>query len=202
MPAMICCDGRARVPLCACGCIHCCSPSSTGLFWHRPMEKKLTLDRIDLKILAVLQQDGRISFQKLSEHVNLTPRPCLERVRRLEKAGIIKGYTAIVDMPQPQHAIVILAEVALADHVVSQQAFTRELQNTPEVLDCWLVSGNFDFLVRIGCRDMNEYRELAERWLGSSSFKISRILTTTELQAIKRQQALPPVPGAAGSDGC
>ena len=166
------------------------------------MEKKLTLDRIDLKILAVLQQDGRISFQKLSEHVNLTPRPCLERVRRLEKAGIIKGYTAIVDMPQPQHAIVILAEVALADHVVSQQAFTRELQNTPEVLDCWLVSGSFDFLVRIGCRDMNQYRELAERWLGSSSFKISRILTTTELQAIKRQQALPPVPGAAGSDGC
>ena len=77
-----------------------------------------------------------------------------------------------------------------------------ELQNTPEVLDCWLVSGNFDFLVRIGCRDMNQYRELAERWLGSSSFKISRILTTTELQAIKRQQALPPVPGAAGSDGC
>ncbi|SCK09554.1 Lrp/AsnC family transcriptional regulator [Vogesella sp. LIG4] len=156
------------------------------------MEKKFTLDRIDLKILAVLQQDGRISFQKLSEHVNLTPRPCLERVRRLEKAGIIKGYTAIVDLPQPQHAVVILAEVELADHAVSQQAFTRELLNTPEVLDCWLVSGNFDFLIRIGCRDMKQYRELAERWLNSTAFKIHKILTTTELQPIKRQrQDLP-----------
>ncbi|MDN0082750.1 Lrp/AsnC family transcriptional regulator [Crenobacter sp. SG2305] len=150
------------------------------------MDKNATLDRIDLKILAVLQQDGRIPFQRLSEQVNLTPRPCLERVRRLEKAGIIKGYTAIVELPEPRHAVVVQAQIALADHVVSQQAFTRELMATPEVLDCWLVSGSFDFLVRIGCKDITQYRELADRWLSSSAFKIDRIITTTELQQLKR----------------
>ncbi|MDN0073766.1 Lrp/AsnC family transcriptional regulator [Crenobacter sp. SG2303] len=153
------------------------------------MDKNATLDRIDLKILAVLQQDGRIPFQRLSEQVNLTPRPCLERVRRLEKAGIIKGYTAIVELPEPRHAVVVQAQIALADHVVSQQAFTRELMATPEVLDCWLVSGSFDFLVRIGCKDINQYRELADRWLSSSAFKIDRIITTTELQQLKRDAA-------------
>jgi len=153
------------------------------------MDKNATLDRIDLKILAVLQQDGRIPFQRLSEQVNLTPRPCLERVRRLEKAGIIKGYTAIVELPEPRHAVVVQAQIALADHVVSQQAFTRELMATPEVLDCWLVSGSFDFLVRIGCKDINQYRELADRWLSSSAFKIDRIITTTELQQLKRDTA-------------
>jgi len=150
------------------------------------MDKNATLDRIDLKILAALQQDGRIPFQRLSELVNLTPRPCLERVRRLEKAGIIKGYTAIVALPEPRHAVVVLAQVALADHAISQQAFTKELLNTPAVLDCWLVSGTYDFLIRIGCKDMNQYRELAEHWLSSTAFKIDKIITTTELQQLKR----------------
>lgn len=62
------------------------------------MEKKPRLDRIDKKILEILSQDGRISYQKLSEQVNLTARPCLERVRLLERAGIIRGYSAIIEL--------------------------------------------------------------------------------------------------------
>ncbi|WP_213991803.1 winged helix-turn-helix transcriptional regulator [Sodalis sp. dw_96] len=150
------------------------------------MEKKTRLDKIDRKIIEVLQKDGRISFQKLSERVNLTARPCLERVRNMERTGVIRGYTALIEFPEPEHAFIIQAQVALADHGRSQAAFVREVQHTEEVLDCWLVSGSFDFLARIGCRDVDHYRRLADSWLASKKFRVDRIVTITELQAIKR----------------
>ena len=150
------------------------------------MEKKARLDRIDKKILEILCRDGRISYQKLSEQVNLTARPCQERVRGLERDGIIRGYSAIIELPEPEHAFVIQAQIALADHGHSQPAFEQEMRNTPEVLDCWLVSGNFDFLVRIGCRSMESYRLLADAWLTSKKFRVDKIVTLTELQSIKR----------------
>ncbi|MCB5320637.1 Lrp/AsnC family transcriptional regulator [Yersinia intermedia] len=150
------------------------------------MEKKARLDRIDKKILEILSQDGRISYQKLSEQVNLTARPCLERVRLLERAGIIRGYSAIIELQEPAHAFVIQAQIALADHGHSQAAFEQEVCKTPEVLDCWLVGGSFDFLVRIGCRNMEHYRLLADSWLTSKKFRVDKIVTLTELQTIKR----------------
>ncbi|MFA9208992.1 MAG: Lrp/AsnC family transcriptional regulator [Yersinia sp. (in: enterobacteria)] len=150
------------------------------------MEKKARLDRIDKKILEILSQDGRISYQKLSEQVNLTACPCLERVRLLERAGIIRGYSAIIELPEPAHAFVIQAQIALADHGHSQAAFEQEVCKTPEVLDCWLVGGSFDFLVRIGCRNMEHYRLLADSWLTSKKFRVDKIVTLTELQTIKR----------------
>ncbi|CNI32087.1 Lrp/AsnC family transcriptional regulator [Yersinia mollaretii] len=150
------------------------------------MEKKARLDRIDKKILEILSQDGRISYQKLSEQVNLTARPCLERVRLLERAGIIRGYSAIIELPEPEHAFVIQAQIALADHGQSQAAFEQEVRKTPEVLDCWLVGGSFDFLLRIGCRNMEHYRLLADNWLTSKKFRVDKIVTLTELQVIKR----------------
>lgn len=155
------------------------------------MEKKPRLDRIDKKILEILSQDGRISYQKLSEQVNLTARPCLERVRLLERAGIIRGYSAIIELPEPEHAFVIQAQIALADHGHSQAAFEQEVRKTPEVLDCWLVGGSFDFLVRIGCRNMEHYRLLADTWLTSKnsasiksspspSYRLSNVLKAVE----------------------
>lgn len=159
------------------------SPPPEALF---PMTDKNGLDRIDLQILDILQRDGRLPFQRLSEQVNLTPRPCLERVRRLEKAGIIKGYSAIVDLPRSTPPLVILAQVTLADHLVSQQAFIAEIQRTPQVQDGWMVSGTVDFLLRIACQHIDEYRQLADAWLASTAFRIEKILTTTELQTIKR----------------
>nr|WP_208757920.1 Lrp/AsnC family transcriptional regulator [Yersinia aleksiciae] len=150
------------------------------------VEKKARLDRIDKKILEILSLDGRISYQKLSEQVNLTARPCLERVRLLERAGIIRGYSAIIELPEPEHAFVIQAQIALADHGQSQAAFEQEVRKTPEVLDCWLVGGSFDFLVRIGCRNMEHYRLLADNWLTSKKFRVDKIITLTELQVIKR----------------
>ncbi|OMQ25805.1 Lrp/AsnC family transcriptional regulator [Serratia oryzae] len=150
------------------------------------MEKKTQLDRIDKKILEILRRDGRISYRKLSEQVNLTPRPCLERVRILERAGIIRGYSTLIELPEPEHAFVVQAQIALVDHGQSQSAFEQEMRQAPEVLDCWLVSGSFDFLVRIGCQSMEHYRQLADTWLTSKKFRVDKIMTLTELQTIKR----------------
>ncbi|MGU7781210.1 Lrp/AsnC family transcriptional regulator [Burkholderia sp. PU8-34] len=152
-------------------------------------DKKMQLDKIDLRILDILRNDGRISYRKLSELVNLTPRPCQARVERLEALGIIEGYRAVINAPRETKPIVVLAQIVLADHGRSQVPFEEEMRANPAVLDCWLVSGTFDFLVRLACEDLDEYRRIANRWLESSRYRIEKIVTTAELQVIKRSAA-------------
>ncbi|MGU7774580.1 Lrp/AsnC family transcriptional regulator [Burkholderia sp. MR1-5-21] len=152
-------------------------------------DKKMQLDKIDLRILDILRNDGRISYRKLSELVNLTPRPCQARVERLEALGIIEGYRAVINAPHETKPIVVLAQIVLADHGRSQTPFEEEMRANPAVLDCWLVSGTFDFLVRLACEDLDEYRRIANVWLESSRYRIEKIVTTAELQVIKRSVA-------------
>ncbi|KVG28305.1 Lrp/AsnC family transcriptional regulator [Burkholderia ubonensis] len=149
-------------------------------------DKKMQLDKIDLRILDILRNDGRISYRQLSERVNLTPRPCQARVERLEALGIIAGYRAVIRAPRDKKSIVVLAQIVLADHGRSQTPFEEEMRANPAVLDCWLVSGTFDFLVRLACEDLDEYRRIANAWLESPRFRIEKIVTTAELQVIKR----------------
>lgn len=153
-------------------------------------DKKLVisqLDRIDRKILEVLRQDGRITYQRLSEIVYLTPRPCQERVRRLEQAGIIRGYTAIIDEDVHPLGVTLHAKIAFSSQSgrSAQQAFEAEVRQRDEVLDCWLVSGQFDYVVRIRCADMDRYRTLTSEWLASDIFKIEKIVSDPEMQVIK-----------------
>lgn len=145
------------------------------------------LDRIDRKILEVMRTDGRITYQRLSEMVHLTPRPCQERVRRLEQSGIIQGYTAIIDDDARSTGVTMHAKIAFSSQSgrSAQQAFETEVRNRDEVLDCWLVSGQFDYVVRIACADMDEYRTLTSAWLASEEFKIEKIISDPEMQVIK-----------------
>lgn len=145
------------------------------------------LDAIDLKILEILRKDGRITYQALSEKVHLTPRPCQERVRKLEAAGVIKGYSARIDASATPRAVIVHAQIALASQSgrSAQQAFEAEVKKRPEVLDCWLVSGPFDYLVRLAFRDLEEYRALTSDWLAREAFRIEKIVGSPELQAIK-----------------
>ncbi len=152
-------------------------------------DKKMQLDKIDLRILDILRNDGRISYRKLSERVNLTPRPCQARVERLESMGVIAGYRAVIHASRDKKSIVVLAQIVLADHGRSQAPFEDEMRANPAVLDCWLVSGTFDFLVRLACDDLDEYRRIANAWLESPRYRIEKIVTTAELQVIKRSAA-------------
>ncbi len=154
---------------------------------NAPKAPQPALDAIDHRILEILQKDGRITWQALSEKVHLTPRPCQERVRKLERAGIITGYHARVAPSAGQRSITVHAQIALASQSgrAAQQAFEAEARRRPEVQDCWLVSGPFDYLVRLVVPDLEAYRALTSDWLGRETFRIEKIVGSPELQTIK-----------------
>lgn len=119
------------------------------------------LDKLDLKILSQLQKNGRISITELAEHIGLSASACAERVRRLERDKVITGYHARVSPEAVGKALVVFVEIKLATK--SEEIFERvkqELLLVPEVMECHLVSGGFDYLVKFRLRGMAEYRQL------------------------------------------
>lgn len=148
----------------------------------------MKLDRIDHKILDILKADARITYQRLAELVHLTPRPAQERVRKLEKAGIIRGYSAQVDLSSVERSMVIHAQITLASQAgrTAQEAFEAEMKRCVQVLDCHLVSGTFDYQIRLNCQDLDDYHTLTNTWLDNKAFRIEKIVSSPELQTIKR----------------
>ncbi|TDR82894.1 winged helix-turn-helix transcriptional regulator [Paludibacterium purpuratum] len=129
------------------------------------MRKKTTaeriFDKIDLKILQLLQNNGRISLTDLAEKVGLSTTPCTERVRRLEREGVIEGYFARLNPHMLSASLLVFVEIKLsAKSGDIFDAFRREVQNIPEILECHLVSGEFDYLIKARIPDMSMYREL------------------------------------------
>ena len=121
------------------------------------------LNKVDRNILQVLQQDGRISFTDLGKKVGLTTTPCIERVRKLERDGYIKGYSAILDAQQLGVSLVVFVQVRLnRTHNQTFEEFRRQVQSLPEVQECYLVTGSFDFLVKARVQDMAAYRDFLE----------------------------------------
>jgi Lrp/AsnC family leucine-responsive transcriptional regulator len=119
------------------------------------------LDGIDLKILDALQADGRLSITELGERVGLSTSPCSQRVKRLERLGVITGYHAKLDAESVGRPLLVFVEITLSEK--SEQVFKKvrdELQHMPEVLECHLVSGTFDYLVKARLKGMSEYRQL------------------------------------------
>ena len=119
------------------------------------------LDKLDRRILKVLQQQGRISMTELAEQVGLSTTPCTERVRRLEREGVIEGYSARINPKALGLPLLVLVEIKLASKSGDIfEAFRREVLKLPQILDCHLVSGDFDYLIKARIPDMSQYREL------------------------------------------
>ena len=119
------------------------------------------LDRIDRRILDLLQKDGRISMTDLAAKIGLSATPCTERVRRLEREGVITGYHAHVNPHALGKNLLVFVEIKLS--AKSGEVFDRvkkELSFVPEVMECHLVSGDFDYLVKARITEMSEYRRL------------------------------------------
>jgi len=119
------------------------------------------LDRIDRKILDILQREGRISITELAEKISLSATPCSERVRRLEREGVITGYHARINPAALGKTLLVFLEIRLS--AKSGDVFDKvkqELLYVPEVMECHLVSGDFDYLVKARLSEMNEYRRL------------------------------------------
>jgi Lrp/AsnC family leucine-responsive transcriptional regulator len=119
------------------------------------------LDRIDRNILRKLQENGRISYVDLASQVGLSTTPCLERVRRLEQDGIIKGYTAILEPKSLEAGLLVFLEISLTYRSGTVfDDFKREVMKIPHVMECHLVSGDFDYLIKARIGEMSAYREL------------------------------------------
>lgn len=152
----------------------------------------MALDSTDRKLLAALQRDGRASMQALSQLVNLSARATLNRVRRLEADGHIEGYRAVLARASVDEQIGVFAEIALKDQrraIVT--CFEQRMRATPEVLACYVISGRYDYLVRIACRDLAQYHALINGWFDDVTLGIEKIVTNTELQTIKEFTGFP-----------
>ncbi len=130
------------------------------------MVSRPKLDRIDVNILVQLMNDGRMSNVSLADAVGLSPSPCLQRVKRLEAAGIIKGYGANVNISRLVETMTIFTEVTLTDHRRENFVkFETSLKAIKELQECHLVSGGYDYLLRFIVRSVSHYQELMEELL-------------------------------------
>lgn len=149
--------------------------------------EQLTIDRIDRKILRILQEDGRISNVALAKAVGLSPTPCLERVRKLERHGVIEGYVARINPDKLGSPLLVFVEITLTRTSADSFAqFSKAARKTDEILECHLVSGNFDFLIKARVADMASYRRLlGETILNMPGVNESR--TYVVMEAIKQE---------------
>ena len=151
------------------------------------------LDRLDRRILEILQEDGRITNQDLSERIALSPRACLDRMRRLERSGLISGYMAMVDPRKLGGTLLtIVVEVTLKDQSqATHSRFEQRIRNAEEVVECFLVSGQCDYVLRLACRDLDHYRELTNAWTDDPTLGVEKITSKPELQTIKPFRGYP-----------
>lgn len=148
------------------------------------------LDRIDVKILAGLQRDGRSTIQQLASHVGLSPRASLERVRRLEAAGIIMGYRAVIDLGRLSRPVNVFAEIVLEKHA-QQSRFERRLAALEEVIECWEVTGTVDYIARFICADIAAYEALTTDLIDDASLGVARIVSHVALRPVRRFDGYP-----------
>jgi DNA-binding Lrp family transcriptional regulator len=122
-----------------------------------------SLDRLDLRILCQLQNNGRITNVDLADAVGLSPSPCLARLRRLEQSGYVAGYGAQIRLEKLGDALVAFTEVTLADH--RREDFSRfeaSIQPMDEIVECHLVGGRYDYLLKVIAHSMNHHQQLIE----------------------------------------
>ncbi|MDH5578867.1 MAG: Lrp/AsnC family transcriptional regulator [Betaproteobacteria bacterium] len=154
-------------------------------------QRNASLDRTDRRILQELQADGRLTNQQLAERVALSPSPCLRRVRALERAGVIRGYAALLEPRAVGLELLAYVTVKLEKRgKMPVEQFARAVESWPEVIACFSMTGDMDYLMRVQVEDLEHY----------SSFIMDRLLkqpgvidirTNFVLERIKETTALP-----------
>jgi Lrp/AsnC family leucine-responsive transcriptional regulator len=149
------------------------------------------LDDIDRRLLAALQADGRMTAQQLADRVGLSPSPCARRVRLLEEAGIVKGYAAVIDQAKVGLPISVFASIKLERQREDDlDRFSQAVARWPEVVDCYLMTGQRDYLLRIVVSDLESY----ERFIKDKLTRldgVASIESSFALGQVKRSNALP-----------
>lgn len=153
--------------------------------------EKLKISKIDRNILRILQKDGRISYTDLAREVGLSVTPCIERVKRLEKNGYIEGYTATLNPQLLDAGLVVFVQIRL-NHTSQEnfEEFRDSVMSLENVQSCFLVSGNYDYLLKARVADMSAYREL----LGNSILKLPAVQESTSyvvMEDLKETMMVP-----------
>ncbi len=156
------------------------------------MEKNM-LDKIDLHILTILQEKGRITNAQLAGLVGLSPSRTLERVRRLENRGVIRKYVALVDPEVLDRGTLAYVQVSLARHGISAiHRFLKAINDIPEVLECHHIAGDFDYLLKVRVKNIPEYQEFALQRL--TSLDGIRTFETYFVLGTEKQETSLPLP--------
>lgn len=151
----------------------------------------IRLDRLDLKILATLQTAGRISNLELAETVGLSATPCTQRVRRLEAAGYISGYGARLDIDRICRNIVVFTEITLRNHRREDfLKFERGIEEIPQILNCFLVTGGYDYLAQFIAGDIADYQTAVEGLL-DRDLGVEKYFSYVTIKQVKRGVGYP-----------
>lgn len=157
----------------------------------------IRLDDRDIAILRVLTQEGRITKAALAERIGLSPTPCWDRLRKLEKAGLIEGYGARINLRKLAPHITVFVAVEIADHTAARfQAFELAIQRYDEVTACWALGGGFDYILQIVTRDIDSYQRLIDEML-DSRIGLARYFTYVVTKPVKGH-GVPPLSLIAG----
>lgn len=152
---------------------------------------KIEIDEIDRKILGVLQSDAHATSEKLSGIVGLSPSPCARRVRNLEASGVIKSYVAVVDQVKVGLPISVFASIKLERQREEElDRFAKAVMRWPEIVECYLMTGQRDYLLRIVVKDLEAYESFLKQKLTRLE-GVASIESSFALGQVKHSQALP-----------
>jgi DNA-binding Lrp family transcriptional regulator len=153
------------------------------------------MDDKDYQIIRVLQRDGRITNAELAVRVNLSPSPCLRRVRLLEEGGVIRGYTALVDQAAFGLPVTVFVQIHLSPHSTeAARAFETRIRGIEEVLDCHLMTGDADYLLRVVVPSLEAYERFIRERIHPIP-NIASINTSFAYGMVKQERVFPALRG-------
>lgn len=151
----------------------------------------IEFDQVDLKLLDLLQKNGKMTTKEIARHVHLSPTPVYERIKRLEKDGIIEKYVALVNSEKVGKGLIVFCDITLKEHTkeIGDQ-FVQEIISLKYVSECYNISGNYDFRLKVMVRDMKHYQEFVINDLGAIK-NIGSAHSTFVMGVIKHSYSVP-----------
>ncbi len=149
------------------------------------------MDKIDQQILGLLQQDAKLNIKEIASELNMTKTPIYERIKRLERDGIIEKYVAVVDRKKLASSMLVFCSVRLEEQKLAEiEKFEAAISEIPEVLECYLMGGASDFLLKVVVKDLEAYHQFSSGKLAALP-NVSQIKSFFVLDEVKRSTVLP-----------
>lgn len=151
----------------------------------------MKLDTIDKRLLEILQMDSKTGVKEIAAQLNLTKTPIYERIKRYDKEGIIKKYVAVLDTEKIDNCMVIFCSVLLESQKLEEiEAFSKAVESIPEVMECYLMGGANDFMLKVVVKDLHAYHQFSSGKLAALP-NVSKIKSSFVLHEVKRSTVFP-----------